>query len=392
MNWNNWLRPRGKWAEQAKYWRTVPLRSLSLVLAGIFFLFTAFGLMITMMNVRNNPVPAALAIGVDAGIFGVILAWCTFRAYLKSIIIIAIAQILFVMWLGNMLHRGVGPLTGSAADFWVIADRVRTEAVIVIFLIIAGYSFISGFMRTEGMRGFAVVTELRLATDIHRALVPALSRVIGRFEICGASTASGQMGGDLVDFVAKGGRWMAYVADVSGHGVPAGMIMAMVKSATRMASISTGTMEEMLSDLNRVLGSLSAPNVFVTFAAIFGGHDSEVQFSLAGHLPVLHYRKCLGRVEEHSVTNFPLAILPDAQFETASIRCEPGDLLAIVTDGLTEVSDAQGQELGLEPFKAALVENATASLESLVTRLRSIAAGHGKQVDDQTVLLLRHLG
>jgi serine phosphatase RsbU (regulator of sigma subunit) len=211
----------------------------------------------------------------------------------------------------------------------------------------------------------------------------------GAFEFSGISVPSGQVGGDLVDLLQHGTEWTAYVADVSGHGVPAGMIMAMVKSAARMGSGSGENLSALLADLNRVLLSVSAPNVFVTFACISGSSGSNIQFALAGHLPILHYRKRLETVEERTVSNLPLAIVADAKFESANIECEEGDVLAILTDGLTETADASGQELNLGPLKEILRKSATQPLQQIVTELRNCALAQGKQVDDQTVLLVR---
>jgi phosphoserine phosphatase RsbU/P len=146
---------------------------------------------------------------------------------------------------------------------------------------------------------------------------------------------------------------------------------------------------DLLTDLNRVLASVSAPNMFVTFACIAGDSGPTVNFSLAGHPPVLHYRQASRTVQEHTVSNLPLAISPDSQFETSTIDCEAGDILAIVTDGLTEAADDRGHEVGLEPLKAVLLELAQAPLPELMTALRGKALQQGKQVDDQTVLLVR---
>jgi len=117
-----------------------------------------------------------------------------------------------------------------------------------------------------------------------------------------------------------------------------------------------------------------------------------LEFALAGHLPILHYRKRLGSVEQRSVANLPLAVFPGTQFDTATITCEPGDTLAIVTDGLTEVADTREQELGLPPLEAAFLQLAAAGtpLKSIVDGLCELSRKHGRQMDDQTVLLVRH--
>lgn len=387
-----WLRPGKKWARSAKYWATVPRSAMFVVLAGIFCLFAAFGLMITIINVRHASTPFSLLMALEAGLFGAILAWAVFRAYLKTVIVAAVVHTLAALWIAGVVSRTHVPLTASPAGFLNLERRTQTAAFITTFLIIAGYSLISEFIRKEGMRVFGAMTELRLATEIHRALVPPVSRTIGQFEICGSSAASGQMGGDLVDVIENGNHWTAYVADVSGHGVPAGMIMAMVKSAVRTGSVWGEPVVATLTNLNRVLASLSAANVFITLAYLVGADNSSVQFALAGHLPILHYRKRLGAVEERSVSNLPLAVLPDSEFQTASIECEPGDLLAVLTDGFTEVTDSRGEELGLEAFKKALLSNSSAPLQAVVSDLHDMASRHGKQIDDQTLLLVRRIG
>jgi serine phosphatase RsbU (regulator of sigma subunit) len=166
------------------------------------------------------------------------------------------------------------------------------------------------------------------------------------------------------------------------------MVMAMVKSAVHMGS-SDEALPGLLSKLNRVILSLAAPNVFATFACVAGSEGREITFVLAGHLPILHYRKGPGLVEERTVSNLPLGILPDAEFATATIVCEPGDVLAIMTDGLTETFDEHDREVGLGPLKAALLDAAAAPLAEVIDKLRKTSLTWGKQADDQTVLLVR---
>src|SRR5262249_15837545 len=121
-------------------------------------------------------------------------------------------------------------LQATAADHAIMMTRLQVEGVLANVMVIGGYILFVPFMRKEGMRVFGAMTEVRLASEVHRALVPAISRKIGEYEIYGASVPTGQVGGDLVDLIETHGHWTAYVADVSGHGVPAGMMMAMVKS------------------------------------------------------------------------------------------------------------------------------------------------------------------
>lgn len=82
-------------------------------------------------------------------------------------------------------------------------------------------------------------------------------------------------------------------------------------------------------------------------------------------------------------------MLTDAQFEDASIDCEEGDLLAILTDSLTEAANKGGEELGLGPLKEVLLKSANSPLAQISAALRQRSLQQGRQMDDQTLLLVR---
>jgi serine phosphatase RsbU (regulator of sigma subunit) len=247
------------------------------------------------------------------------------------------------------------------------------------------------FFNREGARYFRVQTEVELAAEIHRTLVPVIHKTIGSFEIYGASLPSGQVGGDLVDVAEDGGTWMGYVADVSGHGVPSGVLMAMFKTAVRVRGVADASSSILLEKINRALLPLTMPNMFVT-ASLLQCHDgNQLSASLAGHPPLLHYCKRLRTVSELPAQSLPLGILPEASFATDPLAHEPGDIFVLLTDGLTEVFDAKGNELGIEPIKSALCEHADEPLPQLFQRLREVALNFGRQEDDQTMLLVRQV-
>jgi hypothetical protein len=377
-----------KWEQAARYWRSLPTGATIVVLACVFCLFAAFGLLIGIINVTEMTLALALTHALLAGAFSVGYAFVGFR-HMWWLLAVIVPLHFGTLVLISRTWTHVPRLTSSAADHAALITHVRVEGFLAMTMVMIGYILMVAFMRREGARVFGPMTEIRLASEVHRALVPAFSRRIGEYEIYGASVPTGQVGGDLVDLVEANGRWTAYVADVSGHGVPAGMMMAMVKSAARMGSPGGKPLSAMLGELNRVFSSVSAPNVFVTFACIAGGNGPDLSFALAGHLPILHYSKRERLVLERSVSNLPLAIVPDAEFASASLICEPGDVLAILTDGLTEVADKQERELGIEPLKTVFIDSSEASLPEIMNRLRTIAQERGPQGDDQTVLLVR---
>jgi sigma-B regulation protein RsbU (phosphoserine phosphatase) len=210
----------------------------------------------------------------------------------------------------------------------------------------------------EGSRFFAAHTEIQLAAEIQKQLVPPIEQNTAGWEFYGASIPSGAVGGDLLDVIVSGESFCAYVADVAGHGVSAGVLMSMVKSAVRMRLASIGSFGDGLSPLNEVLHDLTSDASYVTFAYITGDGNRQLTFSLAAHPPIFHYPHLSKRVERHSVENLPLGMLGHASYKTASIDCGTGDVLAIVTDGLVEVFDRQDRGIGSDYIEKILVEAA----------------------------------
>ena len=126
-------------------------------------------------------------------------------------------------------------------------------------------------MNVTATRYLRAQAELAVAHEIHRVLVPSIDRTAGEDEFFGWSIASGEVGGDLVDLVDADGRWLAYVADVSGHGVGAGIVMGMFKSALRTRALADGSVAAVLGDIQTALMPLKQPNMYVTVACVRGG-------------------------------------------------------------------------------------------------------------------------
>lgn len=361
---------------------SVPLYSYVIFLLAVAFTFMPVAFLVDITDLGTNP-PSRVAANllIAAGI-SVAYAFVAMRRP-KWMPAVVAGHIIVATQVGRILPLRTGALAQDA-----LRSRLTFDALASISLIVAGYVLFLRFFRKEGARHVRAHTEIALARDIHRLLVPPIARRVGRFEFRGLSIASGEVGGDLVDLVQDGDRWIGYVADVSGHGVASGLLMAMVKSAARMKLREGLSIGALMDDLNIVLHDLKKPEMYVTFACVqFDGAD--LQFSLAGHLPILHYRAAQSSIAELSVPQIPLAMFEERRFAAARVSCAPGDLLVIVTDGLTEVFDAKDREFGFERVKALVVQHAHAPLESLTSAVLAAVRGHGPQEDDQTMLVVR---
>lgn len=376
------------WKQGAQVFHTMPRSSLATFLTGVAFLFAAFGAVQDTMGVvqghESRLVVSMLISGVSAAI------WALFGSMrmIKSLIALALVQITVVF----LLAKFWPPRPQALALNQLQRELLKHDGIVLVFILV-GYLLLIHFFGMEGNRFFAAHTEIRLASEIQRELVPPISKQTANFEFYGISVPSGTVGGDLLDVVSEGDFFCAYLADVAGHGVSAGVLMSMVKSAVRMRIASVGGCDDgLLPALNDVLKPLISPNAYATFAYLAGDTDSRLSFSLAGHLPIFHLRVANRQTQRCCVENLPLGMFPGATYQTGIIDCQPGDLLAIITDGLTEVFDREGRELGWQHVERALVESATEPLPEIASRIVRTSEGFGPITDDRTLLLVRYLG
>jgi sigma-B regulation protein RsbU (phosphoserine phosphatase) len=241
------------------------------------------------------------------------------------------------------------------------------------------------------MSYFRVQAEVKLAGEIHASLVPVINKRIGQFEFYGLSQPSGEVGGDLVDVAENRDQWTGYIADVSGHGVSSGVLMAMFKTAMRTRLQEGDSPAQALTGVHRALFPLKPPQMFVTVAVLQSTSANRILFASAGHPPVLHYHRQSRSISEYPPNDAPLGLLDGQNFSESTFESAPGDVLLILTDGLSEVFDRHGKELGLEPIKSAFAEHAELPLPDMLARLRAVAGDFGAQNDDQTILLARQV-
>jgi serine phosphatase RsbU (regulator of sigma subunit) len=352
-------------------------------MAAIFCLFATIGLVTDIMNFGRGPVELVMANVLFAGAIAVAYAYVVVRRLVLLPFLVAV-HLGYVMVVSALV-----PDQPASAPLPAVATRLRMDGWLILLAVTLSHNFFIAFVTRAARQYLRVQTEIALARDIHRALVPDLALRIGEYELYGLSRASGDVGGDLVDVVsASGTAWIGYVADVTGHGVSSGVLMGMTKSAARMKLREELSAGALLDDLNEVLSPLKSSSMFITLVCLVRDGGPGLEFSVAGHLPVLHVRRD-GSVAEATTPQIPIGVVADHRFASDRLRCDPGELLALVTDGLTEVFDRQDREFGLDAVKAHLAAHADRPLREIAGSLLEAAAAHGAQTDDQTLLLVR---
>lgn len=239
--------------------------------------------------------------------------------------------------------------------------------------------------------------DLEIARDIQRILLPDSAPVFPGYEISGVSHAAGHLSGDYFDYVPlEGGRLAVVIADVSGKGVPASLIMAMCRGVLRSEARLGETPGDVLRAVNRLLYPDIKEDMFVSMAyVILHGPDGHVSLARAGHDAPLLYRAATGDVEKLSPKGMALGIDSGEVFNRVcndlDLMMEPGDCLALYTDGATEAMNADGREYGLdrlvEALKTSASRGAAEVLRHVANDVRTFT-GHDLNKDDFTLIAI----
>jgi sigma-B regulation protein RsbU (phosphoserine phosphatase) len=229
--------------------------------------------------------------------------------------------------------------------------------------------------------------EAQEARAIQQALLPKSSPFIPGFEISGLSVPAGAVGGDWYDFIdLRDGRWGLVLADVSGKGMAAALLMSATRAMTRSLAENSCSPAEVLSKLNQLLVDDFPSGRFVTMVyAVLDPSQRTLTFANAGHLPPLVLGPS-GTKFLQSEMGLPLGIRRGAYSEKA-IQLKDCERFVLYSDGITEASNANDEEYGTGRL-AEHMESSDSSKESLLQSVRSFANGSGLQ-DDATVILVK---
>ena len=372
-------------------WKTTPRKTFIVFLFAVFFIFTTIAFANDIMGMGRQPafrfalsVLLSGAFAVSYAATGIALGKQFWKAFLPLFAL----QFALMYVLGIWFPDAPQPTLMGAAEVARLQGRLTFDGIATILAIGLGYAGFVYASISESRRYFRVHAEMALAAEIHHVLVPAIDKRIDDFEFYGSSLPSGEVGGDLIDVFQGGNGWIAYVADVSGHGVAPGVVMGMVKSAARMQLSSGEGSSELLERLNSVLYPIKKPEMFVTVAYL-AWNGERLEYSLAGHPPILHYHAATREISEVSCSNLPVGMFDSEKFVSGSVEAAPDDVFLLLTDGLLEVTNAKGEELGLDGIKAVMSAHAANPVNVNFQAIRDAANRYGHATDDQSLLLVR---
>ena len=258
---------------------------------------------------------------------------------------------------------------------------------------VAGLRIQNIALAEEAVRRQALEKELDLARRIQVGLLTAEPPTARGWEVLGASAPSRTVSGDLYQVKEReGGECVFLVADVSGKGMSAALLTASLEALAAGPIESGFPPDEIFSKLSRRLHARTTPERFATgFLGILSPESGRLRYANAGHNPPLWVRGG-GAVARLGSTGLPLGLLPNGVFRSAEVELEPGDTLVVYTDGITEATDPEDQEYGLQRLETVAVTHAKAPLDELRRAIEQDLEAFVRGVpygDDRTLLLVR---
>jgi serine phosphatase RsbU (regulator of sigma subunit) len=207
--------------------------------------------------------------------------------------------------------------------------------------------------------------DLQIARRVQEALVPSGKFSAPRAEIRSAYIPSETLSGDFYDYFMQDETMYLFVADVSGHGLPAAILVSLLKSYIHTEADSQGSLAEFMARLNDFLFAVSLPSQYATAQIFRVDPAGNVVYANAAHPPFLLCRRESGKATLVEQPGHLLGAMPGMPFEQQTLHVAPGDTLFVYTDGLTDRRNAAGEFYSIDRV-ASLMERCNAADLSVV--------------------------
>jgi phosphoserine phosphatase RsbU/P len=264
------------------------------------------------------------------------------------------------------------------------------------------FGLIAGHTNTmiEGLRHrIELITALRLAEEVQRTLLPAAPPRMAGLDLSGTSIYCDETGGDYYDYVLlPGGRLGIVVADVSGHGIDAALFMASARAFLRSGAERYESPARLARDVNRYVARDSDPTG--RFISMFFLEVDPVAKTLcwvrAGHEPAVVYSPVSASFRELGGDGIAMGVLDNAEYRDYTRQgWEPGSVVVIGTDGVTETRNTAGELFGAERVRRVVSANASrpaADIQAAVIEAVQAFREEAPQEDDVTLVVVKLMG
>jgi sigma-B regulation protein RsbU (phosphoserine phosphatase) len=276
-------------------------------------------------------------------------------------------------------------LSYSAADLEFGAGLIAQAAV----------AFENAWRLQEILQQKKLEQELAIAAGIQESLFPSTLPSLAVSDLAARNRQARQVGGDYYDALPMdNGKHLLCVADISGKGLPAALLMANIQATLRAIIGAHASLADLATRVNALLHASTPSNRFATaFFLVYDPATGSGIFVNGGHNDGIVLRSN-GTVELLTTTGLPLGLFARAAYEEGRVSLEPGDLLMIYSDGVTEAEDGNDGEFGMERVVEVLQsyreEPASVIVDQMVKHIDAFA-GAAPQHDDITLMVLKRL-
>jgi sigma-B regulation protein RsbU (phosphoserine phosphatase) len=242
-------------------------------------------------------------------------------------------------------------------------------------------------------------SEMQLASSIQREILPQQVPQFPGFEIVAKTRFADDLGGDCYGFVSKGDRHLTYVGDVTGHGLPAALVMMMVSTLLDVYAGVHAQAKDIVAAANRQLKPRIKATMFMTMVLLaWDSAQRKLSFVGAGHEYLFVYRKHTGVVERIPAGGIALGMVPEisALIAEKEISLEVGDSVLIFSDGIVEARNQKEEMFGFDRLAESFgAHAATYSAEGVVFHISrdfGLFCGDHEQDDDITLICMLYKG
>jgi sigma-B regulation protein RsbU (phosphoserine phosphatase) len=236
-----------------------------------------------------------------------------------------------------------------------------------------------------------LLKDVELAAHVQRLFLPVGKPTIAGLEIAGMMQPARGVGGDYYDYIPIDAHTIQIViADVSGKGVPAALLMSATAAAMQLEANHDRNMLEMVGRLNTEIHSVSDGERYVTLlVAEIDAHKRTLRYVSCGHNPALLFRAKTGTLSLMNSSCPPIGLSPEEICELSSADLSPGDVVVFYTDGVTEAENRFGEEFGMQRLSATVRRGSSLSAEDLMVDIYNSAANFcGDNFNDDVTILV----
>ncbi len=259
----------------------------------------------------------------------------------------------------------------------------------------SAFSLFDAFLHKEATEKLQIEKDLGIANEVQRILLPSEPPVVEGFDVAGTNLPARYVSGDYFDYIPlDADRCGVVIADVSGKGIPAALLMAMTRTALRLLATGGLSPAEVIHQLNAQLYPDIREDMFISMAfVVLDRRNGKVQLVRAGHDAPLLYRAADKSVTKVNPPGMAVGIDSGGAFNRVtndfSLVLEPGDCLVLYTDGVTEAQDRNGDEFGLEAMIRSVQASASEGAAGIIQRVTSdVKAFIGDQPPHDDITLI----